>query len=50
MIPFNTEQGQLGYDARFDIVANGRIDFGNLFRFADGFGKVVANVSVISGN
>ena len=37
---FGTEQGQLGYDAWFDIVANGRIDFG----------KVVANASVISGS
>ena len=47
---FGTEQGQPGYDARFDIVANGRIDFGDFFRFADDFGKVVANASVISGN
>ena len=47
---FGTEQGQLGYDARFDIVANGRIDFGDFFRFADDFGKVVANASVISGS
>ena len=42
---FGTEQGQPGYDARFDIVANGRIDFGDFFRFADDFGKVVANAS-----
>ena len=47
---FGTEQEQPGYDARFDIVANGRIDFGDFFRFADDFGKVVANASVISGN
>ena len=37
---FGTKQRRLGYDTRFDLVANGRIDFG----------KVVANASVISGN
>ena len=47
---FGTEKGQLGYDARFDIVDNGRIDFGDFFRFADDSGKVVANASAISGS
>ena len=47
---FGTKQGQLGHNARFNIVANGRIDFADFFRFADDFCKVSANASVISGN
>ncbi len=46
---FGTSAGDVGYDARFDIVPDGSIDFGDFFRFADDFGKVVANASVING-
>ena len=44
---FGRSEGQVGYDARFDIAPNGAVDFDDFFRFADDFGTPIANAAQI---
>jgi hypothetical protein len=44
---FGQSPGDAGFDAGFDLVANGKVDFADFFLFADNFGKVIANADQV---
>ncbi len=46
---FGRIEGEISFDARFDLDGNARIDFEDFFIFSDNFGKTVANFDEISG-
>lgn len=44
---FGLAEGDQGFDAIFDIVANGAVDYDDFFHFADEFGTVIVNADEI---
>ncbi len=47
---FGLQQGSTTFDSRYDLIADGKIDFLDFFRFADDFGRTIVNAAQVVGN